>query len=231
MSFIRNIYCNLVGGWFVLLLLAPAMLADSTAPEIELALFDRVRLSPTMIGEMTHEVDRIFDARRVEIGWLQSKDNLVIHSPRQEIQVILSSSLPEVWGFDESVMGAVLSPGRQAPGGVIVVFPARVARVVGARRFKNFTDRVPNDSRLATALGRIIAHEIIHVVAPDHRHGDDGVMRASQSQASLLQLEPEVDTVCSAAFDARLPAYMAKLGHSTPGPFSDHGSLAVLAPE
>jgi len=231
MSFIRNIYCNLVGGWFVLLLLAPAMPADSTAPEIELALFDRVRLSPTMIGEMTHEVDRIFDARRVEIGWLQSKDNLVIHSPRQEIQVILSSSLPEVWGFDESVMGAVLSPGREGPGGVIVVFPARVARVVGARQYKNFADRVPRDSRLARALGRIIAHEFIHVVAPGHQHGDDGIMHASQSQASLLDPEPRVDTVCSAAFQARLPDYMASLGLPAPATLSRYESPAVSIPE
>jgi len=145
--------------------------------------------------------------------------------------VILSRSLPEVWGFDESVLGAVISPWREGPGGVIIVFPARVVRVVGSRRYKNFSDRMPRDSRLAQALGRIIAHEIIHVVAPEHGHGDDGIMHASQSQASLLELEPRVDTVCSAAFQTHLPAYLERLVLPAPTFFSAHESPAVSTPE
>ena len=94
------------------------------------------------------------------------------------------------------------------PGGVIIVFPARVARVVGTRQYRNFSDRMPRSSRLERALGRVIAHEVIHVVAPEHRHGDDGIMQESQSQSSLLGPDPGVDPVCTAVFQARLPEYL-----------------------
>jgi hypothetical protein len=231
MPYNRNPIGTAVGSWLVLLLLAPAMLIGSTTPTLELALFDRVHLSAVMIQEMNHEVNHVFSARRVEIGWLSSRDDLVIHSPRREIQVILSPSLPEVWGYDESVMGVVLAPGREGPGGVIVVFPARVAQVVGARRYRRFSARMPTDPRLARALGRIIAHEIIHVVAPDHRHGDTGIMHASQSRASLLEPEPRVDTACSAAFQTHLPLYLAKIGPPAPVTFSGSESPAVPTPE
>ncbi|MGB6640862.1 MAG: hypothetical protein WBG67_08815 [Thermoanaerobaculia bacterium] len=228
---IRESHWIRIAGWLIILSLVPAFVVASTSPKLELALFDRVRLSPTMLGEMEGEVQRVLVAREVEIHWLAAKNNLVSYSPRREIQVILSPSLPEAWGYDESVMGAVLAPRREQPGGVIVVFPARVAQVVGARQYKNFSDRLPRDSRLARALGRVIAHEIIHVVAPEHGHGDDGIMHASQSHASLLEPEPRVDTVCSAAFQTRLPEYLARLGLPAPTTFSAYERPAISTPE
>lgn len=208
---IRRTRWTRVGSWLFILHLLPALIAASTAPQLELALFDRVRLSPAMFDEMAGELDRVLPARNAEIVWLVANDQLVIHSPQGEIQVILSPSLPEVWGFDETVMGAVLSGGRKDPGGVIVVFPARVAQVVGAQKYLKFPRRARRDPRLARALARVIAHEIIHAVAPDHLHGQDGLMHASQTRASLLEPGSEVDSACLAVFETRLPEYLSRV--------------------
>lgn len=145
-------------------------------------------------------------------GWLVARGQLVVYSPQGEIQVILSPSLPEIWGFDETVMGAVLSAGRELPGALIVIFPARVAQVVGAQKTLKFPRRARRDPRVARALARVIAHEVIHAVAPDHLHGENGLMRDRQSRASLLEPGSEVDSACLAAFETRLPEYLSRVG-------------------
>lgn len=220
-----------VGTWLVFLLLVPTLMAAATEPRFELALFDRVNLSPAFFEEMSGELARVLPAREVEFVWLPANDQLAVYSPQGEIQLILSPSPPEVWGFDESIMAAVLSPKRQVPGGVIVVFPARVARVVGARRYRNFSDRTPRDSRLARAVGRVIAHEVVHVVAPDHRHGDEGIMQENQSRTSLLAPESRLDPACTAIFQARLPEYLLAVDRLAAATSPDEESAVSSTPE
>lgn len=220
-----------VGSWLVFLLLVPNLIGASAAPQLKLALFDRVHLSAAFFDEMASELARVLPTRETEIAWLPTSHQLAVYSPRGEIQVILSASSPEAWGFDASVMAAVLSPERELPGGVIVVFPARVARVVGARRYTEFSDRMPRDSRLQRALGRVIAHEIVHVVAPDHRHGDEGIMQESQSQTSLLGPDPRVDPACTVAFQTGLPKYISAADRLAAATAPDSEGLAASTPE
>lgn len=220
-----------IGIWLAFLLLVPTFLGASAGPHLRLALFDRVHLSPAFFDEMAGELARVLPTRETEIAWLPSNDQLVVYSPQGEIQVILSPSLPEVWGFDESVMAAALFPSRELPGGVIIVFPTRVARVVGARKYKNFSDRMPRDPRLERALGRVIAHEIVHVVAPDHRHGDDGIMQEIQSRNSLLGPEPRVDPTCMAVFQAHLPEYLAAVDRLAAATSPETDGPVVSTPE
>jgi len=54
-------------------------------------------------------------------------------------------------------------------------------------------DTPAEGSRLGTALGRIVAHEIVHAVAPGLQHARDGLMAPRLDRTALLQPQMAID--------------------------------------
>jgi hypothetical protein len=57
----------------------------------------------------------------------------------------------------------------------------------------------PSGDELAKAVGRVVAHEVIHAVATEHPHGPGGLMNATLSSRALLEPVLEVSPVCACA--------------------------------
>ena len=98
-------------------------------------------------------------------------------------------------------MGATMGgPGdRQA----IYIFVPKVIGTLGLD-FHGGIESPKGGHQLARALGRIVAHEVVHAVAPVHPHGTDGMMGSGLSPRSLLKSTLRLDPACSESFVVQL---------------------------
>jgi hypothetical protein len=86
------------------------------------------------------------------------------------------------------------------------VFPLCLTRVLGPPYDEQEPGRIA-DLRFAHSLARIIAHEVVHAVAPAHPHAAAGLMHGQQKRAALLNEGMAIDPVCAAAFRAGLDSF------------------------
>jgi hypothetical protein len=56
------------------------------------------------------------------------------------------------------------------------------------------------EQRLARALGRIVAHELVHTIVPRHSHTETGLMRSVLNRRELLAPSLELDPASREAF-------------------------------
>ena len=138
-----------------------------------------------------------------------------------EVRVILLDRTAA--SFGKAVLGA--TPPRFAVAPFVWVHVPSVRAVIGLDpRGSAFTLPPPASRALAIALGRVVAHELVHAIAPSVPHGT-GLMSATfttrQLTAPSIPFEPEVGL-----------AFRAALRGDPPGSRPDTGVLAVgTAPE
>jgi len=176
-------------------------------PAIRLQLNDRYGVSEAALDGAVAEMVRLFGsfgvclvAGPVQSGMATGLESDARPESRIEIQVILTSTLPEAWGAKHSTLGITVP--EPLPRRHVVVFPRRIKQQLGFREIAAF-EKIRKARDLGRALGRVIAHEVIHALAPDHRHADQGVMRLTQKAATLTR-PSRIDDGCSLAVLAAL---------------------------
>lgn len=178
-------------------------------PVIRLQLNDRYGVSEAALDGAVGEMVRLFGSFGVSLvaGPAQSESGMATSlesdarpESRIEIQVILTSTLPEAWGAKHSTLGITVA--EPPPRRHVVVFPRRIKQQLGFREIAAF-EKIRKARDLGRALGRVIAHEVIHALAPDHPHADEGVMLGTQKRATLTR-PSRIDDGCSLALLAAL---------------------------
>ncbi len=176
--------------------IAPAASAEPL--ELVLSWYDSHRLFPYDLGQVAREVESIFDATGVEISWkLPGKPTLHLES---DINVILMPSDPggPGWRLPSDAMGAcVYEDGRKQS---VYIFITNVMRAI---RLNPHQDRILSllERRdLSRALGRVIAHEVVHAIAPSLQHTHEGLMSASLDISFLTKRRIKIAAECGAAF-------------------------------
>ena len=174
--------------------------------------YDGYRLLPHGFDLMTAEVHSVFNPLGVRIDWQQGQAGPIPgrnggSADPAEILVILSPSEPAGLGLSRDVMGAVM--GQEVPRRAIYLFFPAVARALGFRS-KGETILQPRWSRdFARSLGRVLAHEVVHAIAPEQPHAIDGLMSCLLKRNHLLapraELDPESASVFLAELDRALP--------------------------
>lgn len=109
------------------------------------------------------------------------------------------------WHLREDVMAA--APRVEGSQGTIYVFVDQVRHVLGHLASQEPSDSAREYDELSTALARILAHEVVHLVAPDHPHASAGLMVAKMRRSLLLKRQPRFDPVCARAFRRALGAH------------------------
>jgi hypothetical protein len=98
-------------------------------------------------------------------------------------RIVLMPTDSSVWGFENNVMGTVCNPTKRPH--VYVFFP-NVLQALGLSP----KDRRPISpgSRvlIARALGRVIAHEVFHILCPNAPHAVEGLMMRRWNATQLL---------------------------------------------
>lgn len=166
--------------------------------EVRLVWFDPRRLLPDDVGPVAEEVTRIYRGLGVKVRWDVGGEGTVIgEGGGVEIPVILLPADPLPARAFRRVMGLV--PRNSPPLRVVWVFLDNVRWTLGHRpRARTMSAREREETGLAVA--RVVAHEVVHAVAPDEPHTGGGLMHHSLDRSFLLGTEAPVDPRCVRAF-------------------------------
>lgn len=169
-------------------------------PRIRLAWHDPNRLFGIGLGLATirQDVSRFFADLGVAVEW-----DVVGRSNTIDLTILLRGEPPPSWGGRRDVMGAVL--GKAIPRQNVLVILSNVQRTMGFEPGPASGFTPLQNVEVARALARVLAHEIVHAVAPAHPHASEGLMHRSQTRASLLK-QPDLDPGCREAVVAALLA-------------------------
>ena len=126
----------------------------------------------------------------LDLSWDAAPPRAGRPSSDGEVRVILLDAHPQ--RVRELVLGAVLR-GRTNTD-ALWVYVGSIRRVL-----EGTEPGASNELQLSIAVGRVIAHEIAHLVAPRRPHAGEGLMSRSVDRHILLQAETPLDADCRAA--------------------------------
>ena len=137
---------------------------------------------------VVREVEKLFGRVRLEIEWMEAElEDPPLDENTILLRIVLMPSKPSGsdWGLEEDVMGAFLPGGGRSHS--LYLF---YRNLVTAVKIHDRPSRLPDIwelRRLSRALGRVVAHEMIHAVAPAQRHASGGLMRKGLTYSFLVQ--------------------------------------------
>jgi hypothetical protein len=167
--------------------------------------FDPRGSLPGGFETVRQEVTRIFREIGVDVRWtLGGLGTVYGAADVPEVPVILLPENPAPPRDGRHVLGLVMKD--QEPNRAVWVFLKDVRWTLG-HDLRKQTPRTEGDAQdLAFALARVVAHEVVHAIAPDEPHSRGGLMSHSLNRNYLLGRRIPVDFQCAAAFLAKLAA-------------------------
>ncbi|MFQ5789659.1 MAG: hypothetical protein ACE5JI_04200 [Acidobacteriota bacterium] len=174
-------------------------------PRLSLVWYDPDGLLKRSYGPMKTEVEGIFDDIGVTIDWLSGRQlsaHRLLSSDPLRANVVLLPVEARAWNLGESVMGATMGAPGKKPG-VYVFFP-NVARSLGLNLAARALEKPRAMNELARAVARVVAHEIVHFLAPGHPHRAEGLMGRRLTRSLLLRRRVGLDGVSARALVAAL---------------------------
>jgi len=148
--------------------------------------------APT-IAELTGVFGEIGLAARV--GRRRPEEAASSHAGEIEVPVIVLRRPPKSLGA-EPIMGLALRH-HKTPSPVWI-FVDNIRLALGFPEDAG-EDPAARESAFARALGRVIAHEVIHSLAPSHPHATGGLMAPTLGRAGLLGPRKPVEASCAQA--------------------------------
>jgi hypothetical protein len=183
---------------FLVVLMSARMGPADELPTLELVWLDAHRLVADF-RSVSAEADSIFRDMGVDVQWEVGTDPRPAGQGHVRIQIVLMPSEPSGWGIPPNAMGVVLLPER-APQESVFLFYRPILRSAGLGRTAG-TMLKPSERRdLGRAIARVVVHEVVHAVAPNLSHADEGVMHDALLVGALLRKAIKVDDRTKAEF-------------------------------
>jgi hypothetical protein len=185
----------------VFLVLGSITIATAEAAEpLELVLSwnDPHRLVPYDLGRVTREVETVLETTGTSIRWILPNQPTL--TPEFDVNVILLPSEPggPGWNLPSDTMGAcVYDAGKKQS---VYIFVRNVMRSI---RLNPNEDRILSllERRdLSRSLGRVVAHELVHAVAPSLPHSSEGLMAKGLGISFLTKKRIRISNESSEAF-------------------------------
>lgn len=150
------------------------------APALQVRLYDPYRLlSRPVRNRLQSEAAEAFGRSGASVEF-------VTRGGRRVIPATLYPELPTDWRVEPQALGvAVGVPGERRSVFLSVGAAKRALGWRGAPREANAVGG-RRAARLGTALGRVLAHELLHTIAPDCPHTRTGLMAANLSRRALV---------------------------------------------
>jgi hypothetical protein len=184
--------------------LSPAR-ADETPTDpivLRAAEIDFASLAPLTRSVMRHELATLLATVSLRLSWRRSAPDG--ETQTDELRVVLLRSAGA--GTDRGALGSAKP--RTLTAATVWVYLPTVARALDVELDVVATS--PDSQRLlGLALGRVLAHEVVHVLAPELSHARAGVMRASLHPHLLTTGRPSLDAECRAALASGARAWLA----------------------
>lgn len=172
----------------------PAPRLEGELPGLTLVLFDVARAIDGMHDVLRAEVESVFASSGIAIEFRQGELGTTLRADARqgrELAVILLRDAPAPLR-GRSILGLVPGGGASAPTAIwAFAQPTRTTLGLPDRAHPDAADR----ALLARALGRVVAHEVVHALAPQLPHSIGGLMRQSLNREDLLGPLPAVSEV------------------------------------
>jgi hypothetical protein len=141
---------------------------------------------PFVFDAMTAEVRSILEPLGVEAVWKRGQPG---QPTRDEVNVILLNSNGSGTGLEPHVLGAVMQGGATA----VWVYLPNVVWALGMNQGDELSWSARERQGVARALGRVVAHELVHALDPELPHGPAGLMSPTFNRKSLLASRLDLD--------------------------------------
>jgi hypothetical protein len=173
----------------------PAALPPLRAVEI-----DFTRLSPLTRGAMRHELGQVLAPVRLSVSWRTAPSGG--ETEPDELCFVFLSMLGV--GGDR---GALASTANHGLVRTTWVYMPKVTSTLGLDP-ESVSASFDAQRLLGVALGRVLAHELVHAIAPDVEHASAGLMRPGLDAFQLLRGRPALNAPGSALLAARARAWL-----------------------
>ena len=155
---------------------AVAQAADAASRRLTIHWSDPEKQFPFETDALVAEARALFAPMGIELLWAPSGSVVT----RDSVQVVLLARDRSGGRMGEHTMACVQSGPRAQPAAWILV--PRVRETLGLP-----TQPLPNEGLLLSrALARVMAHELIHLIAPQIPHVPGGLMNASLGRDFLI---------------------------------------------
>jgi hypothetical protein len=189
-------------------LVAPSPLSGEpqpTAPvRLRAAEIDYASLAPLTRSVMRHELASVLAPASLALSWRRSPP--AGETEADELCVVFLRSTGV--GTDRGALG---STARQGPSPTIWVYVPTVALALGLD-VEAVASSLDAQRLVGMALGRVVAHEVVHVLAPEVPHGGTSVMRPQLRAFQLTSGRQALESDDAAALAAGARAWLASGG-------------------
>jgi hypothetical protein len=186
-------------------ILASASCGAAEAPGLTVVWNDSRRLFPENALELLgDELHRLFEANgmAVRLHAPSIGENLLL-IPEPRVNAIVTDGEGSRFGLGRDAMAAIV--GERSKRFNVFVFFSALRRTLGYG-----TDPSPRRTRdLTRAMARVLAHEVVHVLAPERGHSEAGLMSRKLTRRLLLSETIELDRSSHTAAKARLERLLA----------------------
>ena len=192
--------CSLCGLWLTLLLIVSSGAAYASASEarpastssppptlvLPVVLIDSLDRPELVISALECEVARLLEPARIRPRWLTPRTSSYVAFSGERpfvVKVLLSEAGPLGRTLPPGTLGTVFARPRGAhrPNDTIFVMGPAIEHELA---------RTERTARTATeegiAMGRVVVHELIHLVAPELGHAESGLMAAQLDRHILV---------------------------------------------
>ena len=178
---------------------AGAQSSTEVVPHLVLTWNDHYDLLPQGFERVARDIETSFAEMGIAVSW--DAENTP-KSAGVRVQIVLKSADPTRWGLPQKTMGVVI--GSKVPRSSVFIFLPNVLRTLGygpevKRR------RPPKEvAFIARGLARVVAHEVIHAVVPEHGHDGGGLLAPKLKRKGLTWSHLDLDDATQELLLARL---------------------------
>lgn len=175
---------------WVFLALAFTPEAPEPATTLTVVWHDSEKLFPTIaLDRLAAEMEGLFRENRLSVRFHPAAEYEDLRKvPEPRVNVIVLPREERRFGLPSNAMAAAFGEKGERYG-IFVSFP-------GVRRTLGHGERETSPrhlAELARALARIVAHEVVHVLAPENGHADSGLMSGKLTREELLADDIDFD--------------------------------------
>lgn len=182
-----------------------AEILSPETPDLTLVWFDPQEAFPVGFEIMAREVQTIFGNLDVKVAWKRGALGTTFgEGATPELAVILLPADPVRERQRDRVMGLVAK--KQGPNRSLWVFLSNVKWTLGFSTRDQRSLSAKETLQVGRALGRVVAHEVIHAISPEEPHARGGLMEHSLRRSFLVDGEVALEARCARAFLTSLAA-------------------------
>jgi hypothetical protein len=197
--------------WGLALPLSAASPNEAQTVRLRTAGFDLVRLNALTAEVMITELNRLLAAADTRVEWRWAAPGT--ETAPDELRVVFLDSPARGTLAGYPVLGTTAT-GHSGPPPIVWIHTPSVARVLGLRA-ESLRNSFFAERSLGVALGRVVAHELVHALAPEVPHGT-GLMAPGLRPQALLGPPLVFDARSATTFGAAARSWR-RWGGSPPG--------------